>query len=281
MHAKQLVELASLVTTESPVLVRGTRQLPSTALEEYWVASKCRMQQWTTAIATFRDETKWASKECQSLKWLANRHIFEEIIVSEVLTRVWGSTLVAIDDTLRTQDYAPIARSVFVSHLEARNRVLRLLTSESLIDRFHSKKIDRLRQQAERWTDLLLSYQAHDCDVSEFAFDILRVEDFSSDHRCRRLELPWQTDLQPLVTLAVRRWLDGIQTDAYQSRLNAQIGQSVLGCIDPRLFLETGKLSSIWQLRLSKAGSDAAMMIDQLLQPEQEVSADPQWLRRG
>ena len=43
MHARELVELAAIVSAHGPVLVRGTRRLSSSGVQQYWTESKCRL----------------------------------------------------------------------------------------------------------------------------------------------------------------------------------------------------------------------------------------------
>ncbi len=46
MHARELAELAALISTHGPVFVRSGLPIPERNIEEYWVASKCRLDRW-------------------------------------------------------------------------------------------------------------------------------------------------------------------------------------------------------------------------------------------
>ena len=289
MHSKQLVQLAALLATESSVIVEGTLQLPERALEEYWISSKCRLQEWTSDIARFHQEMKWASSSQKAINWGNNWKLFEEVLVSEVLTRVFGSVLVTIDDTLGIQEYSPIARSVLLGHLEARNRVLRILANVAWADEVHSDHLNKLRRQAERWSDMLLAYQIsgrspgshgtgeHGNAAYEFAFSCLRVEGFSKSLSA----LPQRPILKRLFALAIERWTAQLQSKPSQANLNERIGSAALACLVPSLFHATGQLASAWQVRMTRSSEDAMGMIGQLLddQPTSERQFD--WARRS
>ena len=46
MHARDLAELAALVAIHSPLIVEGAGRVPHEASEQYWTASKCRLDRW-------------------------------------------------------------------------------------------------------------------------------------------------------------------------------------------------------------------------------------------
>src|SRR5262249_36380829 len=46
MHARDLAELAALVAVHAPVIVQGAGRVPHSSSEQYWAASKCRLDRW-------------------------------------------------------------------------------------------------------------------------------------------------------------------------------------------------------------------------------------------
>ena len=121
---------------------------------------------------------------------------------------------------------------------------------------------------------MLLALRADAYDVSDFAFDARRVEESAKE-----LSTGSPSAMQPVVALALRRWLRSLHVDAFQPALNDRIAKSVLGCFAPGLFHQTGKLSSIWQIRMTRSSDDAVGMIDQLLD-ESSAKVVDDWPRR-
>src|SRR5262245_55891439 len=128
MHARDLVQLATIVTAHAPLWIENSSQLSTVHLDRYWSGSKCRHDRWVRQLKQFvAASTGDAPQRGASLESI--RGVLEEILTSEVLTRVWAAVLSAHDRRHRTRDAEPIGRSVFIGHLEARHRALRLLVS--------------------------------------------------------------------------------------------------------------------------------------------------------
>ena len=55
MHCRELVELAAVVAMHSPVLTRSApgSQLSQSGLEQYWSASKQRLEHWTRLLKEY------------------------------------------------------------------------------------------------------------------------------------------------------------------------------------------------------------------------------------
>src|SRR5262245_52641269 len=120
MHARELVELAALVSAHGPTLLKTQGHLSPNGVEQYWSASKCRVERWTRGLKEIETQTS-------NTKSASVRPLLEEILAAEVLTRVWAGVLVAFDRIRSSAEFEPLARSVFVSQMEARQRVLTLI----------------------------------------------------------------------------------------------------------------------------------------------------------
>ena len=97
MHARELVELASILSAQGPVLVRETTQLSGQGVQQYWTASKCRLNRWTRRLRSFADGGKAAGDAARPVQWTLVRSQLEEILTGEVLTRVWTAVLCLYD----------------------------------------------------------------------------------------------------------------------------------------------------------------------------------------
>ena len=153
MHASELVELAAIASAQGRALVETATPLSSTSIEQYWSTSKCRLDRWSRALKSFASKDASGRRET-SLRWRATRVVIEEILISEILTRVWTCVLCAFDRRHGAAEAEPIARSVLQGHLEARHRALGLIASSAAIDAEDAVGLNRLRRCSERWCDL-------------------------------------------------------------------------------------------------------------------------------
>ena len=263
MHARELVELAAIVSAHGPVLVRGIQQLSTSGVEQYWTASKCRLDRWARSLRSFAAEA--ADPQARRVQWPFFRGVLEEILTSEMLTRVWAAVLCAYDRHHGEEVAEPVVRSVLIGHLEARHRVLMLLVHGPGIDAESAVQLNCLRRRVERWCDFLVGYLTGLADVSEFAVEPRRAKEFAEDLRCQS-RLPGGRFAWPLVQASVRAAFQrGLCPVSPNADLNAHIAVSILACFPSELFDSTGLLRSLWLLRLTNVANDAQGMLDQLL----------------
>ena len=274
MHTRELIDLAAIVSIHGPVLIRDAVVISDTSIEDYWTASKCRLDRWGRALKSLSVKLADAQPTSGCLISQQLRGVLEEILTGEVLTRVWTTVMCAYDRHRGTDRMEPVVRSILIGHLEARHRVLTLLVNGSGIDTEQAVKFNRLRQRTERWTDMLVGYLAGLHDVSEFAIDPKRAEEFAEDISYRS-RLPGGRHAWPLIQASLRAGFSkGLASTSPNADLNRQIAAAILSCFPPELFDGTGLFRSIWMARLSNVTSDAEGMIDKLLRPPRPHRAD-------
>ncbi len=267
MHARELVELASIVSAHGPALIRSGERIPVDSIEQYWTSSKVRLDRWAWRLKSFVGKAETDARRRQS-QWPAVCGVLEEILTGEMLTRVWTAVLCAYDRRRGTDEVEPVARSVFIGHMEARHRVLSLMVRGPGIDAEAAVKLNRLRRRAERWTDLLVGNLQSLHDVSEFAFDPQRSKDFAEDMQYRG-RLKGGRHVWPLIQASLRAaFHEGLGSESPNADLNARIAAGVLSCFPPEVFDSTGLMRSLWLMRLTSAAEDTQGMIDALLAPE-------------
>ena len=269
MHARELVELAAVVAAQGPVLVRQGGSVPSSSIEQYWVASKCRLDRWGRGLKQLTAEAAKGGPDWRQSRWPHFRAVLEEVLTGEVLTRVWTAVMCAHDRRRGTDAAEPVVRSVMIGHLEARHRVLTLLVQGPAIDSEAGLKLNRLRRRTERWTDMLIGYLAGLDDVSEFAVDPIRAKDFAED---LRYQAQWEGGHHawPLVLASLRAaFRQGLSPTSPNADLNAKIAASILACFPPELFDSTGLFRSLWLSRLTNITDDTAGMIEELLSADE------------
>ena len=264
MHARELVELAALVSAHGPTLIHGGQRIPVESIEQYWTASKVRLDRWAWRLKRF---VRCADTDAQRrrVQWPEVHGVLEEILTGEMLTRVWTAVLTAHDRRCGDQQAEPAARSVLIGHMEARHRVLTLMVRGPGIDAEAAVQLNRLRRRAERWTDLLVGHLMTVGDVSEFAFDPQRATDFADDLRYRTTlsggQFVWPLVLASLRAAFQRR----LAAQTPNADLNARIAAGILSCFPADLFDSTGLLRSLWLMRLTSITHDTQGMIDDLL----------------
>lgn len=231
----------------------------------YWSASKCRLQRWQAALKVFEDDL--ASPDEMHNPWFAIEVVIEEVLVSELLTRVWTAVLVQHDATRGSQELQSIGHSVFIGHLETRSRAMRLLLHNRAAGQRAFDRIDALRRRMERWTDLLLS-RISDIEIgAQFGFDRHRVRDFASDRHLeddqRRRQM--ESMLQASLVAALRGELSRCSANP---DLNREIAVGVLECLPGDCFNASGVPASLLQARLDQSGNDAELMLRELVDGE-------------
>ena len=176
MHACQLAQIGSWIAVHAPTLVFGNSGPQQLVSVDYWTSSKCRIQRWNAALRVFEEDFK--GNESSHNPWPAISTVVEEIFVSEFLTRIWSAAVLAHDIYQESDELFGLAHSVHISHIESRNRAMRLLLSSQAANEQEFDRLNLLRRKIERWTDL---FRAGVTDIKTgkmFAFDENRFADF-------------------------------------------------------------------------------------------------------
>lgn len=222
MHAIELITLAAKIARGGREWIHCPQPWDHRPLNDYWCVSKIRLDRWFCQLKSCAS----GMEKGRPRGWSKARALVEEIIASEILTRVWAAAATARDRCGGTNDAEPLVRSILIGHMEARNRALRLLLCTPGVAADDAVALNNLRSQAERWTDLLIGGLLAESDVAEFAFEPDRARDFADDLReshTADTETVWNTMLASLR----HGFMQSLSTPAAQAELNAQIYQSV------------------------------------------------------
>ena len=164
---------------------------------------------------------------------------------------------------------SPVVRSVFLGHQQARQKALQWLMSLANAPQTEmhaaASGLDRLRRNAERWTDLLLGKLADDCEIDEAVFEPERAEEFARDletHPPQDHQLAWRLTVASL-RVAFRT---AVASPSPNEDLNRILASGITACFRSELFDSTGLLRSLWMERLQHNANDAQSMIAELLQ---------------
>ena len=260
MHACELLPVAAIVADSSTSLLRQPI-LATSHMHDYWSASRERLDCWVRAFAK-PDEGDPAQPPIH----LRLPAVIEEVLLSEVLTRVWAAATSSHDAVHNADSLAPVTRSVLLGHQESRNRALLAMLKMHQSQPTEGRRLNVLRQKCERWTDMLLAYFPLSADVERMTFDLQRCKDFATDlHR----EGKERDAMQSLTMASLEATAQQASVSApVNADLNSRIAQAVLGCVPPDAFDATGLFSLMWQNRIESATDSTMGLVEQLLSLE-------------
>ncbi len=274
MFAGQQIELAGLVASHGPGLIEADRPPSPSAIDQYWIDSRDRLDRWAHTLKAHRQNLQCPSVIYTSDAWRLAIATIEEIIVSDVLTRVWTAVLTACDLRRETAVAEPVVRSIYVGHMELRNRALSALVELPGIDPKQALRINRLRRRCEGWLDLLLGHLHHHGDVRQFAVDPQRVQQHAEDLAFER-STPDGHHAWPLLLTSLRvAFPQRLGNHSGNNSLNARIANSILACFPSEVFDSTGLFKSLWLVRMTNTTQDAQGMIDHLLFDDDSSAAE-------
>ena len=275
MHARELVELAAVVATQGPAIVLGSSRLSFRGLEQYWVASRCRLEHWSRAFKEIGQPQlawPWSATAGESFRVLS---VLEEVLASEVLVRVWGAVLHAYGGQRNTPDPECFGRGVYQGQLDARNRVLKLLVAGPSISSQQAVRLNELRQRVDRWSDVLVGCIATAADVSEYAPNPEQARQIADElggvQGLSANPTRWQFTLASLRAA----FLNTFETAAANPEANVQIAASILGALDSDSFNSLGLFPTLWQTRLEHMAHDTTLLIDELFRGSPAPSRIP------
>jgi hypothetical protein len=267
MHVRDLVELGALVAAHGTLFVQHSKLLTQRHMQQYWLASRYRHDRWFQAMRTYERATPTGKQD----HWPFIQAVVEEVLASELLTRTWAAVGCSFDSQHGSSDFEPLVRSVLVGHLEARNRVLHLLVRAQGFSVKEGVRLNRLRRQTERWTDLMLGYLACTHNVDDFAFNPELVREFAADlgyeKRSTADDSAWTLTLASLRSA----YHSNLHTNSPHGELNQRIAASILACFHSDLSDSLGALKSHWMVRLSQITEETQGLVEDLLKVDETL----------
>ncbi len=290
MHCLNLADLAAVLAHHGPSILYRRQQVPTDAVTRYWAACRQRFDLWHHAFGRYHEIAQQGNASHRRTWWETHHALLEEILVSEMLTRVYAAVGAGLDNDAETAEIAPVVHSVHLSQLEARNRVLHLMVYGRGNSIDEAVRLNRLRREVDRWTDVLIGHLAS-------------AEPRALDYAiCRRRAAAHASEAkhQPGGNLGdTIRWLSAAtMRDALMRRLhgtsalpeaNRKVAETVMLCLRPDLFDSVGLLKSLWLHRLEAGADQTDRVLSQLSASDLggadklkgfEAVRDPQVLRR-
>ena len=285
MQAREQIELAGLLATHGATLIRCQARLSNQSLNSYWTGSRFRLERWSEAIHDYQQlrENCLVPPDADDEEWLQMRVQLEEIIASELLTRVWLGITRGIDYQRKMVELEPPARSVMLGHMEVRQRALSLLVNSRTIDSGEAEWLHRLQQRSERWSDLLIGrlVALNLGDLSQAASHPERAiefaEDLRRDHHLVGDEMAWSL----LITSMQTVFAPCLDIPSPNAELNKMIAVSILACFPPEMFDSIGVAKSLWQVRLDNLTADAQGLLHEFMELESSLPSSSAWDSRA
>ncbi len=268
MHCVLTADLAALMSEHGLAILRTRELIPSEAITQYWTSTRNRFELWHQTLARYRRAEE--SGDVLQLRqwWKDHAGVLEEILVTEMLTRVIAAIGAGLDDPHEDDEVSPITHAVHLSHLEARNRVQRIMLLGRGNSVHQAIRLNRLRRTVEHWTDLLVGRVAADSmKPAKYGINVHRTEQFASETRAQGFGSLSRTSARLLNVAmheSIRRQTD---TQVALPQANQLVASSVLMMLRPDLFDSVGILKSLWLHRLQSGTDHADRVIDELQFP--------------
>jgi hypothetical protein len=264
MHCRELAELAALVAVHAPTLIEGRGGIPPNCNQEYWVASKCRLDRWGRLLRKLQADAAEV-RPSAALAWPRVRPVLEEILATELLTRLWTAIAVAYDTLSGSDELTAVAHNVFTGHLDARTRLLALIADGRAIALPQGVQLNHLRRRCERWTDMLLAHFTRHIDVARYAFEVDRAHDFADDLDHESAHVDQRFTCQLVLASLRASFAYGLADHSPNADLNQRIGNAVLSAFREEIADSTGLVKSVWLERIARTASDTELMIEELV----------------
>lgn len=196
MKLAYLTEIAALMAAHGRLFIEQDEELPTQTIGDYYILSRNRFNRWMKDLSDL--ENGLSIRDPLQLIGIMPRHpatrtITEQILVNEMVARVWTILLMARDRHQHVDRIRPVAHNVFLGHLSVRHKALSVVLSDARLTQKDVESIDKLRRLTERWTDLLCCGLMAEFDLWQYAFQEDTAREFyndradrdSTDHRSR------------------------------------------------------------------------------------------------
>jgi hypothetical protein len=263
MHAREMAEVAALVAVNAQRVIACPAPVSTRGIEQYWRSAKCRLDRWARAFRSLAMRPEPDAR--RPAAWHVVAGLCEEVLIAEMLARAWAAVVVQHDRRHGQHDAEPVVHSVLLGQLEARHRVLALLSQPVSVAAEHASRLNALRRRCERYCDMLVGYVSGDDILDEFALDPVRAREYA-DSLAARAARPGGRPAATLLLASVRTaFRQSISPESPNADLNAAIAEAVLGCLDGDTCDSATILRSLWLRRLVQAADDASTMLAELL----------------
>jgi len=156
-----LPEIAALLAAHGQSFAEQASGVSVQAIGDYYVYSRNRFNRWMRLLDQLESDCCGADVADGSTEPSLSsgipllRELGEQILVNEMLARVWTILLIAQDRQRGSSECEALATNVLLGHQTLRRRLLQLCRSDELAAAEFSLRIEHLRRETEVWTDIL------------------------------------------------------------------------------------------------------------------------------
>ncbi len=129
-------------------------------------------------------------------------------------------------------------------------------------------RLNRLRRQSDRWSDVFVGHLSARHDVAHFAANPPRARDYAADFRERPQWQPGESAWR----LLGRAWrarpgVNGVRRTALDDR-GEEVAAAMLECFEPEELVAAGLSQSLWLMRFQSVACQTHEMLQQLCEQE-------------
>lgn len=213
MNLSSLTEVAALLAAHAPLFIEQDGEVSAEAIGDYYILSRNRFNRWMKDL-TDLERGLSISDPLQMFGPLppfpATRVITEQILVNEMIARIWTILLLARDRYNGTDRVQSVAQNVFLGHLSVRHKALSVVLTDDKLTQQDLRAIDRLRRSTERWTDLLCCQLMNEYNLWSYAFHEDVARDFLRD-RIEQDSLHYRSRSWVLILAGMRHSFFGVE----------------------------------------------------------------------
>ncbi|WP_197525544.1 hypothetical protein [Pseudobythopirellula maris] len=264
--------MSALLCLKSGPAIESCPAICEAALSEYWIATRCRLNEWgrrlralgdsqTNAGAASAERTTSGEETNDPLTTLA-----EEIVATQLLTRAVAAVTHAYDTRHGRPNAGPIGRNALEGHNEALSRLRAIVFAEWRADSPQSRHLTSLGSSIDHWSDALLAYVGPADVVRRFAIDPDRLTEFAYDARAHGENAAHGAE--KLMLLSIRAALQSASRPPIDAELNRRIAGAALGLLGAEAFDGLGLPRSPWMARLERSADETIAMVDRLFSEE-------------
>ena len=234
-------------------------------MTQYWTATRSRFNLWHQALGRYRRAKQAGNRIAMTEWWKDHVEVMEEILVSEILTRVVAGLGAAMDENSSDEEISPVTHTIHLNHMEARNRVQQILLLASGHSEQAATQLNRLRQGVESWTDVLIGRMSvRTRKPIQYAINGNRAlayaeeADLTGHGVDRRMS-------HSLMNLSMHDMIrQQTSPNTALPAANREVARSVMLMLRPELFDSVGVLKSLWMHRLENSADLTDRMLDEL-----------------
>ena len=265
MHSVLLVDLAAVVSEHGPAILYGRDTLSPEALTQYWTATHSRFNLWHQAMGRYSRAEKANDIEAINAWWRDHTAVLEEILVSEILSRVVAALGAGLDGRASDERISPVTHAILLNHLEASNRVHQVILKAQRHAVIKAKQLNRVRQGIESWTDVLLGRMAiRNSEPLQYAIDRDRATEYAEEATFQGHGVTRRTS-NALMNISMHEMISQrLSPEPALPAANREVSRSVMLMLRPELFDSVGSLQSLWMHRIENSADQTDRMLDEL-----------------